>query len=236
MCTRAKRTNTSVPDEVLIKSDKPELREEMANLTEEMPKVPEEIEKVPEVSRKVKYSKEEYKERKENTTYSPKERKNEPTPEIATPVSSEEKETPQPTPEPPPLHPLQVFIRDKLPNVSKLKYQLTGEEAEKLLQDIDKVKIRDMLETMENYKPLLKNNQSVYLTLRNWIRRDLERNSNGTNTQTKQFNSASPPSNDGRIRTYNDRVNLNTGDLLERSRAQRRQLAANLAADKAANG
>lgn len=75
MCTRAKRTNTSVPDEVLIKSENTELREEMANLTEEMAKLPEETEKVPEVSRKVKYSKVEYKEeeRKDYTSYSPKE-------------------------------------------------------------------------------------------------------------------------------------------------------------------
>ena len=115
---------------------------------------------------KGKESKEEYKERKENTSYSQKERKKDPTPEIATPVSSEEKEPPQPTPEPPPLHPLQVFIRDKLPNVAKLKYQLTGEEAEKLSQEFDKVLIRDTLQTMDNWKPLLQKNLSVNLTLR----------------------------------------------------------------------
>lgn len=60
---------------------------------------------------------------------------------------------------------------EKTSNVSKMKKQLTYEEAGKLLDTYGATEIKDTLERMENWKPLTKKNVSVYLTLRNWMNR-----------------------------------------------------------------
>lgn len=70
-------------------------------------------------------------------------------------------------------HPLQKFIRENLPNISKLKIQLTNEDCERLLTDFPKEVIRDVLEAMENNKELNKKYLSVNLTIRNWAKRRL---------------------------------------------------------------
>jgi hypothetical protein len=66
-------------------------------------------------------------------------------------------------------HPLQIFILNDLPTVSKLKDQLTENQAEKLASDFEDATIKEVLTAMENYKPLLTKYKSVNLTLRNWI-------------------------------------------------------------------
>tara|TARA_R110000803_G_scaffold115925_2_gene184556 strand:- start:216 stop:722 length:507 start_codon:yes stop_codon:yes gene_type:complete len=70
-------------------------------------------------------------------------------------------------------HPLQIFINN-LPNVSKLKTQLTGPQCEELLTLYSKDIIKSTLEAMENYKDTPKKYTSVLLTLKKWIKRDLE--------------------------------------------------------------
>ena len=70
-------------------------------------------------------------------------------------------------------HPLQIFINN-LPNVSKLKTQLTGTQCEELLTLYSKDIIKSTLEAMENYKDTPKKYTSVLLTLKKWIKRDLE--------------------------------------------------------------
>jgi uncharacterized protein YdaU (DUF1376 family) len=68
-------------------------------------------------------------------------------------------------------HPLQVFIRDNCPQVSKLKKQITAEECEKLLSKFNNTEIADTLVAMENFKQLTSKYVSVYLTLNNWLNR-----------------------------------------------------------------
>jgi uncharacterized protein YdaU (DUF1376 family) len=68
-------------------------------------------------------------------------------------------------------HPLQVFIRDNCPQVSKLKKQITAEECEKLLSKFNNTEIADTLVAMENFKQLNSKYVSVYLTLNNWLNR-----------------------------------------------------------------
>ena len=68
-------------------------------------------------------------------------------------------------------HPLQVFIRDNCPQVSKLKKQITAEECEKLLAKFNNTEIADTLVAMENFKQLTTKYVSVYLTLNNWLNR-----------------------------------------------------------------
>jgi len=82
------------------------------------------------------------------------------------------------------IHPLQDFVLKELPNVSKMKKQLTYEECEKILSKFDKHKIKAVLESMENYRELNKKYTSVNLTLQNWLRRD-----GNANTANKQGSS-----------------------------------------------
>jgi hypothetical protein len=67
-------------------------------------------------------------------------------------------------------HPLQKFILDNLPTVSKLEIQLTNEQCEKLIGEFNKDSIKDILESMENSKQLTKKYKSVNLTIRSWIK------------------------------------------------------------------
>lgn len=68
-------------------------------------------------------------------------------------------------------HPLAIYA-NALKRVSKLEDQLTDEEAEKLVADFGEPAVRNILDRMNNYKPLVKNNVSVYRTARNWIESD----------------------------------------------------------------
>lgn len=68
------------------------------------------------------------------------------------------------------IHPLQKFISDNLPTVSKLEIQLTNEQCEKLIGEFNKDSIKDILESMENSKQLTKKYKSVNLTVRSWIK------------------------------------------------------------------
>ena len=56
--------------------------------------------------------------------------------------------------------------------ISKMKTQLTYDEAVKLRDEFTPAQIKQKLDAMENHLPLLKKNKSVYLTLRNWLHRD----------------------------------------------------------------
>lgn len=74
-----------------------------------------------------------------------------------------------------PVHPLQKYIKNNLEFVSKLERQLTHEQAEKILKDYpDKKLVAQTLGEMENYKPLTRRYRSVYLTLRNWLDKNID--------------------------------------------------------------
>ena len=68
-------------------------------------------------------------------------------------------------------HPLRKFIAERFPTISKLKEQLTEEQAQKLMAEFSREEIADTLEQMENWVPLTKKSKSVYLTCKNWLRR-----------------------------------------------------------------
>ena len=83
-------------------------------------------------------------------------------------------------------HSLCLWIKSELINVSKLKKQLTNEEAKRLLDKFDKYAVKEILESMDNHKDLTKKNISVYSTIQNWIRRRQENNPNfGLKKQTE---------------------------------------------------
>lgn len=83
-------------------------------------------------------------------------------------------------------HPLQIFI-DGLMNVSRLEQQPTINDCEKVLAEYDEKLVKEVLEAMENHKPLTKKYKSVIKTLRNWIKIRLEKsNGTGTNKQRRK--------------------------------------------------
>lgn len=92
-----------------------------------------------------------------------------------------ENEIPKEVSVPQPTHPLITWIQTNTPKVQKLKQPLTNDECTKLLEDlkidtdIKKVRLKDMLTNMQNYKPLLTKNESANLTIRNWWKREMER-------------------------------------------------------------
>jgi hypothetical protein len=67
-------------------------------------------------------------------------------------------------------HKLQIFISEKYPSISKMKSQLTYEEAERLATEFDKEIIKEILDAMENKIGLEKHYKSVNLTIRSWIK------------------------------------------------------------------
>ncbi len=67
-----------------------------------------------------------------------------------------------------------------LKNVPNVKNQLTPEEANRLMVEFPKEKIKDILTAMENRANLVKNNLSVNLTIRKWIKNNFDNNSGKT--------------------------------------------------------
>jgi hypothetical protein len=67
------------------------------------------------------------------------------------------------------IHPICLYIKKSCPNISKMKDPLTNEEAKRLEADFSKEGLLEIFQAMENYKDLNKKNNSVNLTLRNWI-------------------------------------------------------------------
>lgn len=73
------------------------------------------------------------------------------------------------------IHSLQKFVSENLPNVSKLDKQLTSDQCHELLKNYPEEKIKDKLMSMENFdKTKKKKYTSVYLTCREWLKRDSE--------------------------------------------------------------
>ena len=88
-------------------------------------------------------------------------------------------------------HPLQVYIKDNFPQVSKLKKQISSDECEKLLSKFSNQQIADVLMRMENFKQLPSKYVSVYLTLNNWLNRQPnESPSNKNNNRGADFENA----------------------------------------------
>ena len=68
-------------------------------------------------------------------------------------------------------HKLQKYVREKLPQVSKLKTQLSFDNCEDLIKEYPKALIFHILNEMENKADLLKKYKSVYLTCISWMKR-----------------------------------------------------------------
>lgn len=65
---------------------------------------------------------------------------------------------------------LQDYVKEELPDVSKMKRQLTDEDCHKLFEFADSKEILEVLMNMENTVGIERKYKSVYLTVRNWIK------------------------------------------------------------------
>lgn len=66
-------------------------------------------------------------------------------------------------------HPIVVHVEENLVNVAKLPKKLTSQEAENLVQEFGEKNVLEVLEAMENFKPLLKKYVSAFRTAKNWL-------------------------------------------------------------------
>lgn len=64
------------------------------------------------------------------------------------------------------------YIKTNLQNVSKLPKQISYVEAGKLFDQYSPNQVKTIVNQMENWKPLTKKNNSVYLTILSWIGRE----------------------------------------------------------------
>lgn len=85
------------------------------------------------------------------------------------------------------LHPVLVHIQKNLVQVSKLTKPLTNEEAQKLVEEFGQAQVLEVLEAMDNFKPLLKKYVSAYQTTKNWLnlRHGKQQQQNGIGSQGK---------------------------------------------------
>lgn len=84
------------------------------------------------------------------------------------------------------VHPLQIFVSENCPQVSKLRTQLSEVECEKLLSKFPKESIHEVLMRMENFKQLPTKYVSVYLTLNNWLNRKSNEATTNNNEHRRQ--------------------------------------------------
>ena len=63
------------------------------------------------------------------------------------------------------------WVQTNCPHLLKME-QMTEKELDTLLLNYESEDVFNTLRSMENYKPITKNNRSVYRTLRNWLYRD----------------------------------------------------------------
>ena len=65
---------------------------------------------------------------------------------------------------------LVIWIEAKTPRVQKLKQPITDEEAERIMEEYDATLTKEILESMDNHKDLLKKYVSANKTFRSWAK------------------------------------------------------------------
>lgn len=86
---------------------------------------------------------------------------------------------------PPELIKLNDWLEINASSVLRMTEQLTLEQYQTLFSTYHQTEILAIFQSMHNYKPLIKNNKSVFLTARNWLERDKARQPSEKNNQPK---------------------------------------------------
>ena len=63
-------------------------------------------------------------------------------------------------------------MRERFPRIMRMEKPLTLEQAKKLKERYDTDILYEMMQRIENWKPLIKNNVSAYQTIINWCDRE----------------------------------------------------------------
>lgn len=87
-------------------------------------------------------------------------------------LKAEKEKAPQVALTPPELIRLNEWLKVNAPSILKMSEQMTIEQYHQLFKNYHNTEILAIFQSMHNYKPLLKNNKSVYLTAKNWMERD----------------------------------------------------------------
>lgn len=95
------------------------------------------------------------------------------------------------------LNPVLQYVQKNCPTVSRLSKQLSENDAEELLQQFPVQEIFDVLDQMENFKPLVSKYSSVKLTLKTWIK-----NKNANHGKSTSNSGTKKPSFDNAIRDF----------------------------------
>lgn len=69
----------------------------------------------------------------------------------------------------------QEKMREKFPRIMKMEQPLTLKEAKKLKEKYNSDMLKQIMQEMENWKPLLKKSVSAYMTIINWCNREIDR-------------------------------------------------------------
>jgi hypothetical protein len=69
----------------------------------------------------------------------------------------------------------QEKMREKFPRIMKMEQPLTLEQAKKLKEKYDRDMLKQIMQEMENWKPLLTKSVSAYRTIINWCNREIDR-------------------------------------------------------------
>jgi len=85
------------------------------------------------------------------------------------------------------LHQLQLFIKNNCSNISKIKEQLTFEQASKLWEEVNHQVLGDVIAAMENKADLTKKYKSVYLTIHNWVKNQKSHGQRNSNSSENRF-------------------------------------------------
>lgn len=95
------------------------------------------------------------------------------------------------------LNPVLQYIQKNCPTVARLSKQLSEIDAEELLQKFPVQEIFDVLDQMENFKPLVSKYSSVKLTLNSWIK-----NKNANYGKSTSNSGSKKPSFENAIRDF----------------------------------
>ena len=78
------------------------------------------------------------------------------------------------------------FMPEKYPRICKMDYPLSFSDLTKLKEKYDVKLLYSVMDSMENYKPLLQKNVSAYKTILKWMAKEMERKGGTVEVETEE--------------------------------------------------
>jgi hypothetical protein len=96
---------------------------------------------------------------------------------------------------------LMIYIDENCPNIKKMKSQLNFEQSEKIMTLEPFQNLCDIVDAMENFKPLVSKYTSVNLTIKNWLKNKKENGKSNHQTTNVRIGNSKPNFDDA-IRNF----------------------------------